>query len=56
MQKKNTRMKVPAKQSLVMYELKQHKIWFLEEYLQLLVQTKQVKINLVAGSQLKQYG
>jgi len=33
-------MKVSAEQSLGLYELKQHKPWFHEEYLQLLVQRK----------------
>jgi len=51
---KNIRMKVSAKQSLGLYELKQHKPWFGEEYLQLLEQRKQAKILLVTGSKPKQ--
>ena len=37
-----------------LHELKQHKPWFHEEYLQLLVQWKQAKIQLFTGSQPKQ--
>lgn len=48
------RMEASATQSLVLYELKQHKPWFHEEYLKHLVQRKQVKIQLVTGSQPKQ--
>ena len=51
---KNTRMKASAKESLGLYELKQHISWFHEEYLQLLVQRKQAKIELVTGYKQKQ--
>jgi hypothetical protein len=46
--------RLPAKQGLQLYKLKQHKPWFHEEYLQLLVQWKQAKIQPVTGSQPKQ--
>ena len=46
---KNIRMKDTAKQSVGLYELKRHKPWFHEEYLQLLDQSKQAKIQLVMG-------
>ena len=45
-------MKDSSEQSLGLYELKQHKPWFHEEYLQLLVQTKQVKIQLVTDMEV----
>jgi hypothetical protein len=48
---KNMRIKAAATQSLGLYELKQHKPWFHEEYLKPLVQRKQAKIQLVTGSQ-----
>jgi hypothetical protein len=48
------RVKASTTQSLGMYELKQHKPWFHEEYLQPLVQRKQAKMQLVTGSQPKQ--
>jgi len=48
------RMKASATQSLGLYELKQHKPWFHEEYLQPLVQRKQAKIQLVTEYQPKQ--
>jgi hypothetical protein len=51
---KNMRMKASPTQSVDLYELKQHKPWFHEEYLQPLVQRKQAKIQLFTGSQLKQ--
>jgi hypothetical protein len=51
---KNIRMKDSAKQSLGVYELKQHKPWFHGEYLQLLHQRKQAKIQLVTGSKPNQ--
>ena len=51
---KNIRMKALTKQSLGLYELKQHKPWLHEEYLQLLDQRKQAKIQLVTGSKPKQ--
>ena len=44
---KNMRMKASPTQSLGLYELKQHKPWFHEEYLQPLVQRKQDKIQRV---------
>ena len=47
-------MKASTTQSLGPYELKQHKPWFHEEYLQPLVQRKQAKIQLVTGSQPRQ--
>ena len=47
-------MKASAKESLGLYELKQHISWFHEEYLQLLVQRKQAKIELVMGYKEKQ--
>jgi hypothetical protein len=50
---KNMGMKASATPSLGLYELKQHKPWF-HEYLQPQVQRKQVKIQLVTGSQPKQ--
>ena len=40
------RMKVPPAQSTDLHELKQHKQWFHEEYLEPLVQRKQGKIQL----------
>ena len=43
---KNIRMKVPPTQSTYLHELKQHKPWFHEEYLQPFVQRKQGKIHL----------
>jgi hypothetical protein len=49
-------MKDSAEQSLGMYELKQHKPWIHEEYLQLLVQEKQAKIQLVTGSKPNNVG
>ena len=49
----NLRMKVSATQNLVLYEMKQHKPWFHEEYLQPLVQRKQSKMQLFSGSQPK---
>jgi len=42
-------MKASAKESLGLYELKQHISWFHEEYLQVLVQRKRAKIELVMG-------
>jgi hypothetical protein len=51
---KNMSMKASLTQSLGPYELKQPQPWFHEEYLQSLVQTKQAKIQLFAGSQPKQ--
>ena len=50
------RMKASATQSLGLYELKQHKPLFHEEYLQPLVQRKQAKIQLLTGSQQKKCG
>jgi hypothetical protein len=47
-------MKAPTTQNLRLYELKQHKQLFHEEYLQHLFQMKQAKIQLVTGSQTKQ--
>jgi hypothetical protein len=47
-------MQATATQSLSLYELKQQKSWFHEEYIQPLVQRKQAKILLVTGSQPKQ--
>jgi hypothetical protein len=52
---KNMRMKASPTQSLVLYELKQHKPWFHEEYLQPLVQRKQAKMQLFMGSKPKQW-
>jgi len=40
---KNIKTKVSAKQSLGLYELKQHKPWFCEEYLQLLNKGSRLK-------------
>jgi hypothetical protein len=40
-------IKVAAKQSLGLHELKQHKAWFHEEYLQLFVQRKQDKMLIL---------
>jgi hypothetical protein len=51
---KNMRLKASTTQRLGMYELKQHKPWFHEEYLQRLIQRKQTKIQLVTESQPKQ--
>jgi hypothetical protein len=51
---KNMRMKASPTQSLGLYELKQHKSWFHEEYLQPLVQRKQAKIQLFTLSQPEQ--
>ena len=51
---KNMRMKAPPTESLGLYELKQHKPWFHEEYLHPLVQRKQAKIQLFTVSQPKQ--
>ena len=51
---KNMRMKAPATQSLGPYELKQYKPWCHEEYLQPLVQRRQVKMQFVTVSQPKQ--
>jgi hypothetical protein len=51
---KNIRMKGSAQQCLGLSELKQHKTWFREEYLQFLDQTKQDKIQLVTGSKPEQ--
>jgi hypothetical protein len=48
------RMNASTKQGLGLYELKQHIPWFHEEYLQILVQIKQAKIELVTGSKTKQ--
>jgi len=48
------RMKASTTHSLGLYELKQHKPLFHEEYLQPLVQRKQAKIQLFTGSQPKQ--
>jgi len=42
-------IKVTAKQSLGLYELKQHKPWFHEEYLKLSIQRKQDKMQFVMG-------
>ena len=47
-------MKASPTHSLRLCELKQHKPWFHEEYLQPLVQRKQAKIQLFTGSQPKQ--
>jgi hypothetical protein len=47
---KDMKMKASATQSLGVYELKQHKPWFHEKYLQPLVQRNQAKIQLVTGS------
>ena len=47
------RMKTSTTQSLRLYELKQHKPWFHEEYLQPLVRRKDAKIQFT-GSQPKQ--
>jgi len=47
-------MKASPTHNLGLYELKQHKPWFDEEYLQPLVQRKQAKIQLFTGSQPKQ--
>jgi hypothetical protein len=51
---KNMGMKASPTQSLGLYELKQHRPPFHEEYLQPLVQGKQDKIQLFTGSQTKQ--
>ena len=51
---KKMRMKALAKQNLSQYELKQHKPWFHEEYLQLLDQRKKAKIQFVMGSKPKE--
>ena len=40
--------------SLGLHELKQHKLWLHEDYLQSLLQRKQAKIQLFTGSQPKQ--
>jgi hypothetical protein len=48
------RMKASPTHNLGLYKLKQHKPWFDEEYLQPLVERKQVKIQLFTGSQPKQ--
>jgi len=48
------RMKASPKQHTDLHELKQHKPWFHEEYLQPLVQRKQAKLQLFTGSELKQ--
>ena len=50
---KNMRIKASSTQSLGLYEVKQHKPRFHEEYLQPLVQRRQAKIQLVTGSQNK---
>ena len=50
---KNMRMKASPTQSLHLYELKQHKPWFREEYLQPVVQRKQAKIQVFTVSQTK---
>jgi hypothetical protein len=50
---KNIRMKASPIQSIGLYQLKQHKPWFHEEYLQLLVQRKQAKIQVFTVSQTK---
>jgi hypothetical protein len=47
-------MEASPTQSLGLYELKQHKPWFQEEYLQPSVQRKQAKIQLFTVSQPKQ--
>ena len=47
-------MRIKASPTQSLYELKQHKPWFHEEYLQPLVQRKQAKIQLFIGSQPKQ--
>jgi hypothetical protein len=47
-------MKASPTHSLCLYELKQHKPLFHEEYLQPLVQRKQAKIQLFSGFQPKQ--
>ena len=44
---KNIRMKVPPAQSTDLHELRQHKPWFHEEYLQTFVQRKQGKIQFI---------
>ena len=51
---KNRRIKASPTQSPGLYELKQRKPWFHEEYLQLLVQRKQAKIQLFTASQPEQ--
>jgi len=48
------RMKASPTQSIDLHELKQHKPWFHEEYLQPLVQRKQATSQLFTGSELKQ--
>ena len=47
-------MKASPTESIDLYELKQHKPWFHEEYLQPLVQRKQATLQLFTGSELKQ--
>jgi hypothetical protein len=42
--------KTSAKESLSLYELKQHKPWFDEEYLRCLDQRQQVKMRWVQGA------
>jgi len=49
----NLRIKVSTTQNLILYELKQHKPWFHEEYSQILVQRKQGKVQLFTESQPK---
>jgi ribosomal protein S3AE len=46
---KNMKMKASTTQSLGLYELKKHKPWFHEEYLQPLVQRKQAKIQFITA-------
>ena len=47
-------MKPSPTHSIGLYEMKKHKPWSHEEYLQSLVQRKQAKIQLFTGSQPKQ--
>jgi hypothetical protein len=51
---RNMGMKTSPTESLGLYDLKQHKPWFHEEYWERLVQIKQAKLQLVTGSQPKQ--
>ena len=51
---KKMRMKASPTHSPCLYELKQHKPWFHEEYLQPSVQRKQAKMQLFTESQPKQ--